>query len=233
MPGGAGVVLLVEDDLLVRTTVSEMLAEFGFTVLEAESGARARSLIEDHRPDAIVLDLGLPDAAGLDLLAEWAKAGVAPVIVLSGRAGEFDRVVCLDLGADDYVVKPFSARELVSRINAVMRRSRRRAPAERLSFGPLTIDLASHEVQLDGGDVALTAKEFDLLAFLARSPRQVFNRAQLLQNVWGSSPRWQDDKTVAEHVHRVRRKLAAGGLDGSIQTVRGVGYRFVPPTDTP
>jgi DNA-binding response OmpR family regulator len=224
-------VLLVEDDRLVRATVSEVLAEFGFVVLEADSGARARALVEDHRPDVIVLDLGLPDTAGLDLLAEWSRASVAPVIVLSGRTGEFDRVVCLDLGADDYVGKPFSARELVSRINAVMRRSRRRTPTERLVFGALEVDLGSREVVIAGQEVVLTAKEFDLLAFLARSPRQVFSRAQLLQSVWGSSPRWQDDKTVAEHVHRVRRKLAAGEPESWIQTVRGVGYRFSPPAD--
>ncbi len=230
MAGSAAVVLLVEDDRSVRETVADVLAEHGFVVIEADSGASARSLLDERTPDVIVLDLGLPDVAGLDLLAAWSSAGAAPVIVLSGRSGEYDRVVCLDLGADDYVVKPFSTRELVSRINAVLRRSTRVAPTGLLHFGALSIDTDAREVLVGSEVRSMTAKEFDLLAFLARSPRQVFTRAQLLHNVWGSSPNWQDENTVAEHVHRVRRKLDATDRDRWIQTVRGVGYRFVAAT---
>jgi two-component system, OmpR family, phosphate regulon response regulator PhoB len=221
-------ILLVEDDAAVRATLVDILGEHGFEVIEAASGGAARTLAAARRPDVILLDLGLPDMTGLDLLGTWSAEGVAPVIVLSGRTGEFDRVVCLDLGADDYVGKPFSSRELVSRINAVIRRTRRQQPSSQLVFGSLTIDTDSREVALAERSVSLTAKEFDLLTFLARSPRQVFTRAQLLHHVWGSSPRWQDEKTVAEHVHRVRRKLDDQDRERWIQTVRGVGYRFAP-----
>jgi len=227
------VVLLVEDDATVRATVADVLEEHGFVVIEADSGSSARVLADERRPDVIVLDLGLPDVAGLDLLGAWSASGAAPVIVLSGRSGEYDRVVCLDLGADDYVVKPFSNRELVSRINAVIRRSQRTQPKPQLAFGDLAVDIDSREVSIGGEAVAFTAKEFDLLVFLARSPRQVFTRSQLLHHVWGSSPRWQDENTVAEHVHRIRRKLDADSRERWIQTVRGVGYRFAPPDITP
>jgi len=159
--------------------------------------------------------------------AEGAAAPL-PVIVLSGRSGETDRIIGLDLGADDYLVKPFSPGELAARVRSVLRRSRPGAVPVRPAVG-LWVDETSRDVTLDGCPVDLTAKEFDLLAFLVRHPRQVFTRAQLLQHVWGSAKGWQGEATVTEHVHRLRQKLGSCG-DGRpiVQTVRGVGYRMEP-----
>ena len=160
--------------------------------------------------------------------------GDLPAVFLSGRGLEGDRIAGLRLGADDYVVKPFSAGELSARIESVLRRSRARlAPVSSapsgVSFGELSIDPLSREVTCAGVPVELTAKEFDLLAFLAASPRQVFSRQQLLQQVWSSSREWQDEATVTEHVRRVRRKIEADpDRPRWIRTVRGVGYRFEP-----
>jgi two-component system phosphate regulon response regulator PhoB len=179
-----------------------------------------------------VLDLSLPGVGGLDVLRRVREAeGAAtplPVIVLSGRNGETDRIIGLDLGADDYLVKPFSPGELAARVRSVLRRARPGAVSARPASG-LWVDETSRDVTLDGRPVDLTAKEFDLLAFLVRHPRQVFTRAQLLQHVWGSARGWQGEATVTEHVHRLRQKLGARG-DGRpiVATVRGVGYRMEP-----
>jgi DNA-binding response OmpR family regulator len=205
-----------------------VLGDNGFLVTDAATGERAMELLAQHDPDVILLDLNLPDMSGLDVLVDVTKTRSTPVIVLSGRVGETDRVVGLDLGADDYITKPFSARELVARVNAAIRRRRRVDEASVLVFDDLVVDEHTHDVTVDGRPVTLTAKEFDLLAFLARSPRYVFTRAQLLVQVWGSSGEWQDDNTVAEHVHRLRRKLDPDNRDRWIETVRGVGYRFAP-----
>lgn len=225
----SGVVLVVDDDSELRTVLRDVLGDHGFAVAEASTGEQARRLFREHEPDVVLLDLNLPDASGLDVLLEFTQSSSTPVIVLSGRSGEVDRVVGLDLGADDYITKPFSSRELVARVNAVIRRSRHGDSNTALEFGDLVIDERAHEVTLAGSAVALTPKEFELLAFLARSPRQVFDRAQLLRQVWGSSESWQDDNTVAEHVYRIRRKLDAEHRDRWIETVRRVGYRFAPP----
>ncbi|HEX9041997.1 MAG TPA: response regulator transcription factor [Trebonia sp.] len=227
-------VLVVDDDQRVRTMVSWQLEADGFAVTEADDGAAALAQIERDRPDLVVLDLSLPGIGGLDVLRRVREAeGTAaplPVIVLSGRSGETDRIIGLDLGADDYLVKPFSPGELAARVRSVLRRSRPGTAAARPAEG-LWVDEASRDVTLDGRPVDLTAKEFDLLAFLARHPRRVFTRAQLLQHVWGSAPGWQGEATVTEHVHRLRQKLGACGDGGRpiVQTVRGVGYRMEPP----
>jgi two-component system, OmpR family, phosphate regulon response regulator PhoB len=225
-------VLIVDDDQRVRTVVSWQLEADGFAVTEAGDGASALAQIEHNRPDLVVLDLSLPGIGGLDVLRRVREAeGAAPplpVIVLSGRSGETDRIIGLDLGADDYLVKPFSPGELAARVRSVLRRSRPGAVSARPASG-LWVDETSRDVTLDGRSVDLTAKEFDLLAFLARHPRQVFTRAQLLQHVWGSAKGWQGEATVTEHVHRLRQKLGSCG-DGRpiVQTVRGVGYRMEP-----
>jgi DNA-binding response OmpR family regulator len=227
-------VLIVDDDQRVRTMVAWQLEADGFAVTEAGDGAAALAQIEDNRPDLVVLDLSLPGVGGLDVLRRVREAeGTAaplPVIVLSGRSGETDRIIGLDLGADDYLVKPFSPGELAARVRSLLRRSRPGAVSARPADG-LWVDETSRDVTLDGCLVELTAKEFDLLAFLARHPRQVFTRAQLLQHVWGSAKGWQSEATVTEHVHRLRQKLGSRA-DGRpiVQTVRGVGYR-VEPTD--
>jgi two-component system phosphate regulon response regulator PhoB len=225
-------ILVVDDDQRVRTVVSWQLAAEGYTVTEAGDGAAALAQIERDRPDLVVLDLSLPGIGGLDVLrrvrAAEGTASPLPVIVLSGRSGDTDRIIGLDLGADDYLVKPFSPGELAARVRSVLRRSRHGAVPARPATG-LWIDETSRDVTLDGCPVDLTAKEFDLLAFLARHPRQVFTRAQLLQHVWGSARGWQGEATVTEHVHRLRQKLGARA-DGRpiVQTVRGVGYRLEP-----
>jgi DNA-binding response OmpR family regulator len=227
-------VLVVDDDQRVRTVVAWQLEADGYAVTEAGDGASALAQIEHNRPDLVVLDLSLPGVGGLDVLRRVREAdGTAaplPVIVLSGRSGDTDRIIGLDLGADDYLVKPFSPGELAARVRSVLRRARpgtgsaRNAPAD-----GLWVDETSRDVTLDGCPVDLTAKEFDLLAFLVRHPRQVFTRAQLLQHVWGSAKGWQSEATVTEHVHRLRHKLGSRA-DGRpvVQTVRGVGYRLEP-----
>ncbi len=230
-------VLVVDDDQRVRAVVSWQLEADGFAVTEVADGAAALAQIEHSRPDLVVLDLSLPGVGGLDVLRRVREAaGTAaplPVIVLSGRSGETDRIIGLDLGADDYLVKPFSPGELAARVRSVLRRSRAGAvPARKAPPDGLWVDETSRDVTLDGSPVELTAKEFDLLAFLARHPRQVFTRAQLLQHVWGSARGWQGEATVTEHVHRLRHKLGTAA-DGRpiVQTVRGVGYRMEPPDE--
>ncbi|MBW0106868.1 response regulator transcription factor [Pseudonocardia sp. KRD291] len=227
--GEARRVLVVDDDERVRTLVSWQLEAEGFAVVEAPDGAGALERIERDRPDLVVLDLSLPGVGGLDVLRrvrgdERASGSLRslPVIVLSGRSGETDRIIGLDLGADDYLVKPFSPGELAARIRSVLRRSE---PVVASEPGGLTVDGPAREVAVDGRSVDLTAREFDLLAFLARHPRQVFSRAQLLDQVWGAAPDWRSEATVTEHVHRLRQKLdpSAGRF---LRTVRGVGYRL-------
>jgi len=225
-------VLVVDDDQRVRTVVCWQLEADGYAVTEAADGADALAQIELDRPDLVVLDLSLPGVGGLDVLRRVREADGTgtplPVIVLSGRSGETDRIIGLDLGADDYLVKPFSPGELAARVRSVLRRTRLGAAAARPADG-LWVDETSRDVTLDGRPVDLTAKEFDLLAFLARHPRQVFTRAQLLQHVWGSAHGWQGEATVTEHVHRLRHKLGPGGGGRPIvATVRGVGYRLEP-----
>jgi DNA-binding response OmpR family regulator len=225
-------VLIVDDDQRVRTVVSWQLEADGFAVTEAGDGAAALAQIEDDRPDLVVLDLSLPGVGGLDVLRRVrdteGTSPPLPVIVLSGRSGETDRIIGLDLGADDYLVKPFSPGELAARVRSVLRRSRACGAQAKPADG-LWVDETSRDVTLDGCPVDLTAREFDLLAFLARHPRQVFTRAQLLHHVWGSDKGWQGEATVTEHVHRLRQKLGSAA-DGRpiVQTVRGVGYRMEP-----
>jgi two-component system phosphate regulon response regulator PhoB len=229
----SGAVLIVDDDVEIRAVLREILSDDGYTTFEAGTGAEALRLVGQVEIDVVLLDLGLPDASGLDLLTQFTEDAHTSVIILTGRAGETDRVVGLDLGADDYIAKPFSARELVARVNAVNRRNRRGQPERhQLRFGSLVIDQDTRDVLLDGVVVPLTPKEFDVLAFLASSPRRVYSKGQLLRDVWGSSPDWQDDTTVGEHMHRIRRKLDPDDREHWVETIRGVGYRFVPPPES-
>lgn len=229
VPGTRPSLLVVDDDARVRTVVCWQLEAEGYDVHEAADGNAAWQHIADHQPDLVVLDLSLPGISGLDLLRRLRGAGnPTPVVVLSGRSGEGDRIVGLDLGADDYLVKPFSPGELAARVRSVLRRSvghpvTSAVVAESPCPG-LRIDLRTREVEHDGQPVPLTAREFDLLAFLVAHPRQVFTRAQLLEQVWSSSQGWQSEATVTEHVHRLRHKLGPDHL----VTVRGVGYRSGP-----
>jgi len=207
-----------------------LLDSDGYRSVQAATGAEAAQLLRERSPDLVLLDVMLYDEDGFDVLASMRRTSDVPVILLTGKVEENDRVLGLRLGADDYVMKPFSGPELLARVSSVLRRySQPKAAHTTLDFGELLIDMRSREVRLGGVEVETTAKEFDLLAFLASSPRQVFTRDQLLDRVWGSSSDWQDAGTVTEHVRRIRRKLADGrNGEGWIHTVRGVGYRFEP-----
>jgi DNA-binding response OmpR family regulator len=218
-------ILVVDDEPTVREVVVRYLELDGFVVRESADGDDLLAIVEAFAPDLIVLDVMLPHRSGLDVLRELGQR--TPVILLTARTDEADRVLGLELGADDYVVKPFSPRELVARVRSVLRRSAPPAAAAVLTFDTLVVDTTSREVTVDGLAVALTAKEFDLLAYLAAHPRQVFSRAQLLVSVWDSSPDYQDPATVTVHVRRLRNKIEHDPEQPRwISTVWGVGYRF-------
>jgi two-component system phosphate regulon response regulator PhoB len=222
-------VLAVDDDTAILDMLSRILRSEGFDVIAVPSAEEAMASIRSHPPDVVLLDVMLADGDGFEVLAELRRDNQVPVILLTGRGDEPDRVLGLRMGADDYVVKPFSYAELVARIEAILRRTTPAQPGAVRTFGPLHIDLASREVSLDGAPVETTAKEFDLLAFLSASPRQVFSRHQLLENVWASSSEWQDQATVTEHVRRLRLRIEDDPARPRwIVTVRGVGYRFEP-----
>ena len=217
-------VLLVEDDADVVRVVRAYLERDGFSVAvesDGESGLR-RALAEP--PDLVVLDWMLPRLSGLDALKRLREATTTPVILLTARSDEMDRVIGLELGADDYVVKPFSPRELVARVRAVLRRgeSARETP-EAVTVGRLHLDEGRREAAVDGHPLTLTTLEFDLLLAFARAPGRVFSREELIQRVWG--PAFEGgDRVVDVHVSNVRQKLVAAGAEGLLRTVRGVGY---------
>ncbi|GAA4392689.1 response regulator transcription factor [Ornithinibacter aureus] len=226
------VVLVVDDDEAIRTVVRWQLDYAGFRVLEADDGPSALRRIRDDLPALVVLDLSLPGLGGLDVLraVRGGRTGRTdtPVIVLSGRSGETDRIIGLDLGADDYLIKPFSPGELAARVRSVLRRSTPEQADEPVVIGGLRLEPAARRVQVDGVEVELTPKEFDLLAFLVAHPRQVFTRSQLLERVWNSSSEWLGEATVTEHVHRIRLKLEQDPSRPTLlRTVRGVGYQLV------
>jgi DNA-binding response OmpR family regulator len=231
-PPQAGRILVVDDDEAVRTLLTRYLEMEGFRVDQVADYGAAIAAIGDigaAQPDLILLDLTLPSGDGLDILTRLRRDSDVPVILLTARGSEADRILGLKLGADDYVVKPFSLGELTARIASVLRRSRGGAPQSVLKFDGLVLDLGTREVTAGDIVVTTTAREFDLLAFLAASPRQVFSRQQLLANVWGSSEEWQDPDTVTEHVRRIRRRIEPDPVHPRwIKTVRGVGYRFDP-----
>jgi DNA-binding response OmpR family regulator len=222
-------VLVVDDEPIVRDVVVRYLRRDGFATLEAADGDRARELIETAEPGLVVLDVMLPGTDGLEL-CRWIRGrSELPVILLTARGEEADRIVGLELGADDYVTKPFSPRELAARVRTVLRRTGSSpARAERLELGDLVIDGASRIVTRAAEPVVLTAREFDLLWFLASNPRRVFSRSHLMDRVWGHTPAL-DTGTVTVHIRRLREKLEADPAHPThIQTVWGVGYRFDP-----
>lgn len=230
--GTSGRILAVEDDAAVRGLLVRLLQDEGYEVFEADDALGAMEHLGANPPDLVLLDVVLPGVDGLDLLRRIRSKSDVPIIMLTGRSGEEDRIDGLRSGADDYVLKPFSTGELMARVENVLRRSSQNArgsdPAV-LTYDGLKIDPAAREVSVQGAPVSVTAREFDLLAFLAAAPRQVFTREQLLRHVWGSSTEWQDDATVTEHVRRVRRKIEADpDRPRWLLTVRGVGYRFEP-----
>ena len=220
-------VLVVEDEEQVRAVVAGYLERDGFRVTTASNGNEAIRKYYDIRPDVIVLDLMLPEKNGMEVLYELRQAGSdTPVIVLSARGGEPDRVAGLDLGADDYVPKPASPREISARVKAVLRRTKS-VTQPLLRFGDIEVDVAARTVHRLGKPVALRPKEFDLLVELASNPGEVMTRSDLLRRVWGSSPEWQDPGTVTVHVRRLRRLVEEEPAQPDhIVTVYGVGYRF-------
>jgi len=221
--------LAVDDDPAIRTMLNRVLDSEGYQVEGAATVGEALTLFQRRPPDLVLLDVMLAGEDGLELLIELRRAHNVPVILLTGRGDEADRVLGLRMGADDYVVKPFSTAELSARISSVLRRTARPSDRPSRSFGPLTVDSTAREVRVDGTLVDTTAKEFDLLAFLSGSPRQVFTRQQILERVWDSSSTWQDPATVTEHVRRLRLKVESDPEHPHmIRTVRGVGYRFEP-----
>jgi DNA-binding response OmpR family regulator len=214
-------VLVVEDEDAIAEPLAEGLRREGFDVSRVATGEDA---LAASTPDVVLLDLRLPDVDGFTVCRELRARSDVPIIVVSARGEEIDRVVGLELGADDYVVKPFGLRELVARIRAVTRRTRRSGAAgdEALVVGPLRVDTRAHRVTLDGDEVHLTAKEFELLALLARDAGTVIEREQILRDVWHTT--WYGSaKTIDVHVASIRRKL---GDAGWIETVRGVGLRL-------
>lgn len=222
-------VLVIEDEPDIRSVLREALEREGFTVAEVGDGDAALEAVRSLAPSLVILDLGLPRRPGIEVLREIRAAGGTPVIILSGRGEETDRILGLELGADDFVTKPFSPREVAVRAKAVLRRTGAVATVDVLRFGDLTIDLAARELRVSGRLIDLTSREFSLVAFLASSPRRVYSAEQLLRHVWGAEPEWQNPNTVGEHVYRIRRKLEADpARPRRLTTVRGAGYRFEP-----
>jgi DNA-binding response OmpR family regulator len=223
---GGDRVLLVEDEESISEPFSHALAREGFVPTVVVTVAEARAALGECEPDIVLLDLTLPDGDGRELARELRARSQVPIIMLTARGSEIDRVLGLELGADDYVVKPFGSAEVIARIRAVLRRSRQREPAERLTVGDVTIDLAARQAWLDGGELTLTRKEFDLLARLARSAGSVVKREDLMSDVWDEN--WfGSTKTLDVHMTALRRKLGEDpAAPRYIQTVRGVGFRF-------
>jgi DNA-binding response OmpR family regulator len=230
----AELVLVVDDEPTVREVVSRYLELGGYRVLVAGDGQAALELALSTQgpPDLVVLDLMLPGMDGLEVCRRLREVAPVPIVMLTARGHETDRIVGLELGADDYVVKPFSPRELVARVRSVLRRTRTAGdlagPETGLLAGDLMINPSTREVSVAGRPVALTAREFELMLFLARHPRQVFTRGQLLQQVWEYT--WLGDtSTVTVHIRRLREKVEDNPSNPQrVQTVYGVGYRFVP-----
>jgi two-component system response regulator ResD len=225
-------ILVVEDEASIAEVVSLYLKRAGFTVQIASDGRQAMGMLERQIPDFVILDLMLPEVDGLSLTRWLRDRSDVPIIMLTARREEIDRIAGLEMGADDYVVKPFSPQELVSRVRAVMRRLGREqdsAEDERaLSFDGLSIDPKSRVVTVKESPIELTAKEFDMLYLLARHPKQVFTREQLLERIWGGAL-YIDPGTVTVHVRRLREKIEDdASRPARLLTVWGVGYKFEP-----
>jgi two-component system phosphate regulon response regulator PhoB len=231
-------ILIVEDDAGNAALLEKFLTGEGFEVIVATDGASALAATSSAEPDLVLLDIGLGEEDGRDILREIRLLSGVPTIFLTGRGLESERIAGLKMGADDYIVKPFSLAEVSARIESVLRRAganvaQLQIDAPTLRFGDLLINENTHEVHLSGELIELTSKEFALLAFLARSPRQVFSREQLLEHVWESSGEWQNEATVTEHIRRLRAKLETDPDHPRwITTVRGVGYRFESDAST-
>jgi two-component system, OmpR family, alkaline phosphatase synthesis response regulator PhoP len=224
-------ILVVDDELSIRTVVRSYLESEGYTVLLCENGRQALNLIEQHRPTLLILDLMLPEMDGLEIATQLRQSSDPAlrdiyILMLTARSEETDRIAGLRLGADDYLTKPFSPRELVARVQAILRRSRQAPADNRLRFAHLTIDPDSHEARTADTPLDLTTTEFAVLLELARHAGRVLSREQLLDRVWGIDY-YGTERVVDVYVGQVRRKLEEATGEPLIQTVRGVGYKFV------
>ncbi|HXF47730.1 MAG TPA: phosphate regulon transcriptional regulator PhoB [Burkholderiaceae bacterium] len=221
-------ILIVEDEPAIQELIAFACSNQGFTARRADSVRTAQESIRAALPDLVILDWMLPDRSGIELLRELRgdeRTRQLPVIMLTAKGAEGDRVTGLDAGADDYVVKPFSPRELVARVRAVFRRRAPEHSGEEIRYGPLIIDPARHEVRVEDRPIKMGMAEFKLLKFLAGHAERVFSRSQLLDSVWGDHV-FIEERTVDVHVLRLRKALAAAGAQHLIQTVRGLGYRL-------
>lgn len=227
---GSRTVLVVDDDETTRDVVRRYLARAGFTVVEAADGVSALTVFGDTRPDLVVLDLMLPGMDGLDVCERLRSRSQVPIMMLTALGSESDRVVGLEQGADDYVVKPFSPREVTLRVQRLLERSRPVETGDRvLTDGDLVVEPLARRATLAGVPLSLTGREFDLLAFLLAHPEVVFSRTDLLERVWDWS--FGDDSTVTVHVRRLREKIEADpSSPARLQTVWGAGYRYHPGT---
>jgi two-component system phosphate regulon response regulator PhoB len=226
-------ILVVEDEPAIQELVSFTCSTSGYKVRRVDSATAAEQAIRSELPDLVILDWMLPDRSGIDLLRDLRgddRTRAVPVILLTAKGAESDKVAGLDAGADDYVVKPFSPRELVSRMRAVFRRRAPQHSGESLTYGSLTIDPARHEVIVAGRTVRMGLAEFKLLSFLVGHPERVFSRAQLLDSVWGDHV-FIEERTVDVHVLRLRKALGAADAQHLVQTVRGLGYRLSTRTE--
>jgi len=220
-------ILIVEDEVAIREMIKFAFINSKYMLLEAEDAKKAQNVIAEHTPDLILLDWMLPGMSGIDLLKRLRKDDLTksiPVIMLTARGNEADKVKGLDVGADDYVSKPFSPRELLARIKALLRRSYPEH-GEILSFAQIKMDTATHRVTVNESNVSLGPTEYKLLHFFICHPERVFSRGQLLDNVWGGTV-YIEDRTVDVHIRRLRKALAKFDSDELIQTVRGTGYRM-------
>lgn len=220
-------VLVVEDEVAIRDMLVFNLSRAGYEVLPVGSGQEARVSIADHYPDVVLMDWMLPDVSGLELTRQLKRnpeTREIPVIMLTARVGEDDRVAGLEGGADDYITKPFSSRELLARIKAVLRRGPL-VEEEILTAEGLKLDAASHRVSVGESEIVLGPTEYRLLYFFMRHRDRVYSRAQLLDRIWGGAV-YVEERTVDVHIRRLRKALTRYGYDKLVQTVRGVGYRF-------
>jgi two-component system response regulator ResD len=223
---GEPLILICDDDPVVHESLGIYMDLEGYEKVSAFDGAQALEMAANLLPALIVLDLMMPGMSGIEVCREIRKSSSVPIIMLTAKGEEIDRILGLELGADDYIVKPFSPREVVARIKAVLRRtSRREELGARLRFDGLIIDLKLYKVKALGEDIALTPKELEILHLLASNPGQVFTREQILSQVWGYDF-YGDTRTIDTHVKRIRAKLPEQGVSWSLKTVYGVGYKF-------
>lgn len=223
-------ILVVEDEAAIREMVAFALARAGFEVMEAEDVSQARLQVADRLPDLIVLDWMLPDMSGLEyarMLKRDELTRALPIIMLTARSEEDDKVRGFESGVDDYVTKPFSSREMIARIHAVLRRAAPDSDEDLITAEGLEVNMASHRVTADGQNIDLGPTEYRLLTFFMTHPDRVYTRGQLLDRVWGSNV-YVEERTVDVHIRRLRKALAPVGFDRFVQTVRGAGYRFTP-----